>query len=174
MDSFTTPHLLAERLAAHHLPDLRRLDSDPEVMAHLGGPRDEAGTRDYLERNLAHWADHGFGLWVLRAVPSREVVGRACVRHVVVDECDEVEIGYGFLPAYWGRGWATEIAQACVNLAFTRLDCPSVVGLTRPMNRASQRVLGKVGLVLEREVQLEGLQHLLFRGRPTDRQESKG
>ena len=39
---------------------------DPAVMAQLGGVRDEAQTAAYLARNLQHWADYGFGLWILR------------------------------------------------------------------------------------------------------------
>lgn len=135
-------------------------------MAQLGGPRNETRTLAYLERNLTHWTDHGFGVWVLRALPSRQVVGRACVRHLMLDQRDEIEIGYGFLPANWGQGWATEIAQACADIAFSRLGCSSVVALTRPTNLASQRVLNKVGLVYERDVEFEGLRHRLFRRGP--------
>ena len=163
LDVFTTPRLLAERLTRAHLPDLRRMDMDPDVMTYLGGLRDEAGTLAYLERNLSHWSAHGFGLWMLRSVGSGEVVGRACVRHVIVDARDDIEIGYGFLPGYWGQGFATEIAKACVDLAFTQLGCPSVVGLTLPANIGSQHVLRKAGLQDERNTQFEGLPHLLFR-----------
>jgi RimJ/RimL family protein N-acetyltransferase len=163
LDVFTTPRLRAERLTTAHLPDLRRMDMNPDVMTYLGGLRDEAGTLAYLKRNLSHWSTHGFGLWMLRSVGSGEVVGRACVRHVAVEARDDIEIGYLFLPAYWGQGFATEIAKACVDLAFTQLGCPSVVGLTLPANLGSQRVLRKAGLVYDRDVQFEGLPHLLFR-----------
>lgn len=132
-------------------------------MTYLGGIRDEAGTVAYLERNLSHWSTYGFGLWMLRAPGTGEVVGRACVRHVVVEARDEIEIGYGFLPAYWGQGLATEIANACVDLAFTQLGCASVVGLTLPENRGSQRVLQKAGLAYDRPIQFEGIPHLLCR-----------
>jgi len=81
----------------------------------------------------------------------------------MLDQRDEVEIGYGFLPAHWGRGWGTEIAQACVDIAFSQLESSSVVGLTRSTNLASQRVLSTVGLVYERDVEFDGLQHRLFR-----------
>ena len=166
LDVFTTPRLLAERLTTAHLADLRRMDTDAGLMAHLGGVRDEAGTLAYLERNLSHWAAYGFGIWMLRAVGSGEVVGRACVRHVMLDARDDIEIGYGFLPAYWRQGLATEIAKTCVDLAFTQLGCASVVALTVAANVGSQRVLRKAGLQFERTIQFEGLPHLLFRKSP--------
>lgn len=165
LDSFATPRLLAERLAPEHLPELRRMDQDEAFMAQLGGVRDEAGTLAYLERNLAHWAAHGFGLWMLRDRTEGALIGRAVVRHLDVEGTDEVEIGYGFYPAYWGRGLATEVARACVQLGLVRLRLPSVVAVTLPTHRASQRVMTKAGLTYEREILHAGVPHVLFRAR---------
>ena len=90
-------------------------------MALLGGVRDKAGTVAYLETNVKHWADHGFGMWMLRDAATSAVIGRAILRHLDVEGVDEVEVGYGFMPEYWGRGLATEIANACVRIGFDRL-----------------------------------------------------
>lgn len=100
LDSFSTPRLLAERLQPAHLPDVLRMDQNEGFMAHLGGVRDEAATLAYLERNLAHWATHGFGLWMLRDRAQQALIGRAVVRHLDVEGVDEVEVGYGFYPEY--------------------------------------------------------------------------
>jgi RimJ/RimL family protein N-acetyltransferase len=166
LDSFRTPRLLAERLTAAHLPELRRMDQDDLFMAGLGGVRDELGTLAYLERNLAHWVEHGFGLWMLRDLGTSAVIGRAVLRHLEVDGVDEVEVGYGFLPEFWGRGLATEVARACVRIGLGRLDLGSVVAVTLPTNFASRRVMEKAGLVYEREISHEGVAHLLFRVEP--------
>jgi RimJ/RimL family protein N-acetyltransferase len=165
LDSFATPRLVAERLTPAHLPDLRRMDQDEGFMAHLGGARDEAATLAYLERNLAHWATHGFGLWMLRDRVQQDLIGRAIVRHLDVEGTDEVEIGYGFYPAFWGRGLATEVACACVQIGRAQLGLPSVVAVTLPAHRASQRVMVKAGLAYEREILLAGLPHVLYRTR---------
>jgi RimJ/RimL family protein N-acetyltransferase len=165
LDSFSTPRLLAERLTLAHLPDLRCMDQNENFMAHLGGVRDEAGTLTYLERNLAHWAQHGFGLWMLRDAARGGLIGRAVLRHLVVEGVDEVEIGYGFYPQFWGRGLATEVACACVRIGRARLGLPSVVAVTLPTHRASQRVMLKAGLGYERDVVHAGLPHVLFRSR---------
>lgn len=165
LDVFSTPRLVAERLTPAHLPDLQRMDQDEGFMAHLGGVRDEAGTRSYLERNLAHWATHGFGLWMLRDRAHQALIGRAVVRHLDVEGTDEVEIGYGFYPKYWGRGLATEVACACVQIGRGQLGLPSVVAVTLPTHRASQRVMEKAGLAHEREIIHAGLPHVLYRTR---------
>jgi ribosomal-protein-alanine N-acetyltransferase len=165
LDSFSTARLVAERLTPAHLRDVRRMDQDEGFMAHLGGVRDEAASLAYLERNLAHWATHGFGLWMLRDPARGPLIGRAVLRHLDVNDVDEVEVGYGFYPEYWGRGLATEVARACVRIAREQLGLASVVAVTRPMHSASQRVMLKAGLVYEREIIHEGLPHVLFRTR---------
>ena len=170
LDLFSTARLDAERLRADHWDDLRRMDEDTRFMAELGGVRDAAGTLAYLEANLAHWAAHGFGLWMLRDRDTGAVIGRAVLRHLDVDGIDEVETGYGLLPDLWGRGLATEIARACVSIGRDRLGLASVVGITVPTNTASQQVMRKAGLQYERDIVHVGLPHLLFRTGSTSMQ----
>ncbi|MGH9140333.1 MAG: GNAT family N-acetyltransferase [Vicinamibacterales bacterium] len=163
MDRFSTSRLQAERVTAAHWLDLRRMDEDEQFMALLGGVRDKAGTIAYLEMNVKHWADHGFGMWMLREATTAELVGRAILRHLDVEGVDEVEVGYGFMPAYWGRGLATEIACECVRIGREQLHLRSMVAITTPANIASQRVMQKAGLVYERDIVHAGVPHRLFR-----------
>jgi len=155
--------LLAERVTAAHWLDLRRMDENEAFMALLGGVRDTAGTVAYLEMNVKHWADHGFGMWMLRDRASSGVIGRAILRHLDVGGVDEVEVGYGLMPECWGRGLATEIARACVGIGFEQLRLPSIVAITTPANVASQRVMRKAGLARERDILHDGVPHVLFR-----------
>jgi ribosomal-protein-alanine N-acetyltransferase len=150
--------------AAHWL-DLRCMDENERFMALLGGVRDEPGTVAYLEMNVKHWTEHGFGMWMLRDATTSVVIGRAILRHLDVEGVDEVEVGYGFMPEYWGRGLATEIANACVRLGFDRFGLRSMVAITTPPNHASQRVMTKAGLVYERDIVHAGVPHRLFRTR---------
>lgn len=166
-DSFETPRLSAERLTPAHFDALRIMDTDPEFMALLGGVRETDKTAAYLERNLEHWRNHGFGLWILREKAEHRLAGRACLRHLTIDDADEVEVGYGFHPGFWGRGLATEIAAVCLQYAVATLHLPSVVALTLPTNQGSRHVLSKVGLVYERDIDHEGLRHVLYRTPPT-------
>jgi ribosomal-protein-alanine N-acetyltransferase len=162
-EQFATARLRAERIAAGHRADLRRMHQEPRMMATVGGVWDEAATAAYLERNVAHWAAHGFGIWILRDRDDSRLVGHAGLRHLDVEGSDEVEVGYGLLPEYWGRGLATEIARECVAVARDHLGLPSLVAIALPDNRASQRVLAKVGLAYEREVGHAGVPHMLYR-----------
>jgi RimJ/RimL family protein N-acetyltransferase len=146
-----------------HLADLRRMDTNEAMMATLGGLRDETGTAAYLARNLEHWAEHGFGIWMLREIESGTMAGRAVLRHLDLEGVDEVEVGYGFLPEFWGQGLATEIARACVRLGLERLRLQSLVAVTLTTNLRSQRVLRKASLAYERAITYANLPQLLYR-----------
>jgi len=161
--TFSLRRLFAERLMDAHLPFLRRMDNNTEMMAGLGGIRSDAETKAYLERNLAHWARHGFGIWILRDPTTGRVIGRAGLRYLTVAAAEEVELAYALLPEFWGRGLATDAARACVTIGREWLGLASVVALTTPDNLASQRVLLKASLTPEREVVHGGRGHILFR-----------
>jgi RimJ/RimL family protein N-acetyltransferase len=161
--AFSTARLSAEPLTEGHLADLLAMHADPVQMEMLDGVRDEAQTREYLDRNLAHWAEHGFGLWMVRDPATSAIVGRALVRTLALDGADEVEIGYSLRPDYWGRGLGTAIAAACIRYAFDVLRLPSVVALTQPHNVRSRRVLEKVGMHYERDVTHGDRSHVVYR-----------
>jgi len=163
LDAFTTSRLSAERLTPAHRGEIARMHQDPDVMEHLGGVRNAEQTEEYLERNLAHWDRYGYGLWMLRRPEGGELVGRAVLRHLTLEDRDELETGYAFYRPYWGRGLATEVARRCVRMAFEILAAESVVGLTLPANHASQRVLIKTGMSRDREVRHAGALHVLLR-----------
>lgn len=162
---FATRRLIGEELTADHFAELCRMHQDADVMATLGGLRDEASTREYLERNLASWREHGMGVWVVRDRSSGEIAGRSVLRVLELDDVQEVELGYALYPAWWGQGLATEIAEECVRLADQELGLSSVVALTLPTNLKSQRVMTKAGLVFDRELAWRGGPHVLYRRR---------
>lgn len=169
LDEFETDRLRAERLQPHHFDELRRMHGDAAVMTHLGGVRSEEQTASYLEKNLKHWADNGFGLWILRERGGVEWIGRGLLRTLPLDGVTEVETGYAFYEPFWGRGLATEITAACLTIARERLGVDTVVAITSPDNDKSQRVLEKNGLVFDRFFMHEGAKAALFRVRWTPR-----
>ncbi len=162
-ERFRTARLHAERLTPDHADVVHALHRNARTMAGLGGVRDAAQTTAWLERNLAHWDAHGFGAWMLRESEDGPVIGRAVLRHLLLAGVDEIEVGYALHPDCWGRGLATEIAHACVRFGRTELEAPSLIGVTSPDNLASQRVLEKIGMRYERDVELDGVQLRSFR-----------
>ena len=162
-DRFTTARLIAERLTADHLHEIIRMHCDADVMQHLGGIRDRAHTDDYLARNLRHWDQYGFGLWILRESTGGDPIGRAVLRHALIEGVDEIEVGYAFYRPFWGRGLASEITAACLDYARDDLGIDEIVAITSRPNTASQHVLEKAGLRFDREFIYQEAPALLFR-----------
>lgn len=100
MDHFSTDRLTAERLHENHLADLVALHLDPDVSRYIGGVRSAETTTNYLATNMAHWDEHGFGLWTLRSKDGA-FAGRAGIRHILVDDVAEIEIAYAFKRDLW-------------------------------------------------------------------------
>jgi RimJ/RimL family protein N-acetyltransferase len=162
MDTFTTRRLVAERLREDHLADLVALHLDVEVSRYLGGVRSPETTRTYLQTNMAHWDRHGFGLWALRT-PDGAFVGRAGLRHILLQSADEVEVAYTLKRGAWGHGFAGEITEALVEIGLRRLRRPSLVGLVMLGNTASCRVLAKSGFTVEGRITFHDEECVLHR-----------
>ncbi len=99
-------------------------------------------TKTYLAVNMAHWDQHGFGLWALRTTDG-QFAGRAGIRHILVDGIDEIEIAYTFKREFWGKGLASEIATALTRhrAVTAEIAVPHRSGLRR--TRRVRRVLEK-------------------------------
>ncbi|MBR1088325.1 GNAT family N-acetyltransferase [Bradyrhizobium manausense] len=162
MDSFSTTRLTAERLNESHLGDLVALHLDPDVSRYLGGIRPAEVTKTYLATNMAHCAQHGFGLWAL-LTKDGAFAGRAGIRHILVDGIDEIEIAYTFKRDLWGQGLATEIATALTEIGLSRLELPSLIGLVFVKHGASRRVLEKSNYKLEKSTTHHGEDVVIYR-----------
>ncbi len=61
-------------------------------------------------------------------------------------EFNETDIGFRFLPQYWGKGIATEVSKEIIKYGFEVLKLERIIGIADPENIASCRVLEKIGL----------------------------
>ena len=163
LDSFDTERLRAERLQDDHLEFILQMHQDERVMAHLGGPRSTEQTADYMKQNLAHWADHGYGIWILRERATGHFAGRGGLRNAELGGKDEVEVAYGLMPEFWNHGLATEFVGAAVRIGFSDLGLTSLTCVTQRENKASLHVLKKTDFHFERDIVCKGTPSLLFR-----------
>jgi [ribosomal protein S5]-alanine N-acetyltransferase len=163
VDTFHTARMLAERPRPEDFPALCLLLQDPRVAATLGGPRPEARVRQDLEASLEHWTRYGFGIWMFREPADGRLIGRCGLRHVEVEGEEEFELLYALHAESWGHGLATEMAAAVLEVGFERLGLEDVVAFTLTTNRASRRVMEKVGMHYEGNITRADLPHVLFR-----------
>lgn len=58
----------------------------------------------------------------------------------------DIELGYVLHKKYWGKGYATELAKACVDFVLNNYsDIKRIIAVTVPNNLASQKILSKLG-----------------------------
>lgn len=152
---FQTVRFDAMRLSDTHLSELSIMHMDPEVMLHLGGVRDEVVTRTYITDNADHWARFGYGTWALRD-RAGIFAGRCALRHITIDDVDEVELGYSLVRDFWGQGLATEIAAALVDIGFRQCGLSNIIAFADVGHAASFHVMEKVGFVFEKERDIKG------------------
>lgn len=86
----------------------------------------------------------GYGRWASVLKETQEIIGFCGLKYL--PELDAVDVGYRFLPEFWGRGLATEACRACLEYGFHTLQLEKIIGLVLPENAASIRVLAKVGM----------------------------
>jgi [ribosomal protein S5]-alanine N-acetyltransferase len=158
-----TARLLLTRIGPGDFDDLHSLHANPQVMATLGGVRSPHETGRVLDALAAHWDEHGFGYWMARDLVSGQFVGRGGLRQVLLEGRTEVEVGYACMPPFWGRGLATELARESARVAFDRLAVAELVCFALPTNRASQRVMEKVGFRRVGDTVWADRPHVLYR-----------
>ena len=149
--------------------DLAALHADARVMATMGGETATAEeSRAWIERNLAHGEERGFGVFAFREERSDRFVGRGQIRRIEIGGGKEIEVGYVVAADLWGNGYATEMADALVVWAAMG-GSRNLVAYTEPTNAASRRVLEKVGFRYERDLVQHGRDQVLYRRDTTPR-----
>lgn len=147
MTVLTTPRLRLEPFADTHFDGLLALNSDPEVMRHVGGTVDTADdVRAAIARVQARWASQGFSWWAFLLAEADTVIGAGCIQHIEHDPAQPLEIDWRLRPDHWGQGLATEAARAMADFAFTTLKAPCLYGVAHPDNAASIRVMRRLGM----------------------------
>jgi ribosomal-protein-alanine N-acetyltransferase len=126
-----------------------------------GAPRSSLEeNRAKLERQIAHHAEHGFGMCSVDLLASGETLGAAGLQHL--EGGPEVEVGYRFLRHNWGNGYATESALASIAYGFEEVALERIVAVALESNVASRRVLEKCGLTEIGVVHVYGLEHVKY------------
>ena len=152
---FRTERQLLRELTPDDAAAMFELNLDPDVMRHIGpSPFETVGdARRFLEAYDGYARD-GMGRWAAVDAATDEFLGWCGLLRL---DAGEVDLGYRYRRAVWGRGLATEAANACVAYAFQELRVATLVAQARTANVASIRVMQKLGLRFRRSFDLDGV-----------------
>ncbi len=139
----TTERLVIRPFTPADFGAIHAIWSDPEVMMHIPGTaHDQERSRARLSEKISHQDQHGFSKWAVTEKGSGALVGECGLQYLDSD----IELGYKLARAHWGRGFAAEAAQACLDWALAERP-EKVVAIVDPANTRSARVLARIGMV---------------------------
>ena len=138
------------------------LNNDPEVIRYTGD--DAFKNVQAAETFLANYKDyekHGVGRWAVIRKEDGAWLGWCGLKYL--PETNEVDLGYRLHQRYWGIGYATEDAKACVAYGFKKFSYPFIIGNVLLENKASIKVLENCGLKLIAAKSFHGAEGLYYR-----------
>lgn len=138
--------------------DVENLYGNDEVRKFLGGIRSGDSIKEVFADMLNAGKDSYY--WVVREKHTDNFIGL-----VSLDPHHEevyLELSYQFLPKWWGKGYATEVVQGLINYALNELKLSKVIAETQTANKASCRLLERVGMKFERTLTRFGSEQVIY------------
>ena len=157
-----TERLILREIQLSHVDGMFTLDSDPEVHKYLGNmpisKKDQA--EEYIRLLQQQYKERGIGRWAVIHKETNEFMGWSGIKYLNESEqmngvYNVYELGYRFIPKFWGKGYATESAQAWVDYMFNKTDVKSLYAAADIPNKGSVNVLQKVGFEITGEFVFE-------------------
>jgi RimJ/RimL family protein N-acetyltransferase len=122
------------------------LVNTPEWLKFIGDRniRTEEAAINYLQNGpIKSYEENGFGLWMVELKDGTPIGMCGILKR---DTLDNPDIGFSFLSAFMGKGYAFEIANATIHYAKSNLNLDTVLAITVPANKKSRQLLEKIGL----------------------------
>ncbi len=146
---FETERLRVRRIASDDFDAMYTAYSDPVAMRFVGdgSPISREDCARWIELTLSRYETHGYAMSLAEAKEGGQVVGFVGLVHPGGQP--EPELKYTLLQAYWGNGYASELAQGMMRYAADVLKMTEAIATVDAEHLVSQRVLAKAGFVRE-------------------------
>jgi len=149
-----TSRLLLRPWRDEDIAAFAEMSADPAVMKYLL-PLSKRGlsVETWVARKRAHWAEHGFGQWVVELPGAASFIGVVGLETVSYEAhfTPAVEVAWRLTRPYWSHGYATEAARASLDYGFGQLGLDEIVAVTVPANRRSRQVMRRLGMTRKPE-----------------------
>ena len=155
MTILETQRFILRKITLDDAPFVLEILNDPSFIANIGdrNVRTLEDAKNYIqERMFKSYQDFGFGMWAVVVKSEKIIAGMAGL--VKRPTLEDIDIGFAFLPAFFGKGFATECALGVRDYAKNKLKMKRLVGITSPHNTASMNVLKKIGMTYEKDVEV--------------------
>lgn len=158
-----TQRLIIRQFTLLDAPFIIELLNTPTWIQFLGNRNinTEDDARNYLTQGpLTSYEVNGYGPYLVALKETNTPIGLNGL--IKRDGLSHADIGFAFLPAYTGQGYAFESAKAVMDYGYNTLHLPHIVAVARHDNNQSITLLGKLGLKFYDTIFLPGIAHELM------------
>lgn len=148
-----TQRLILRSWQERDIPQLARMNKDDKVMEYFLKKLSYEETNDFYNQIQEELMASGFGTYAVEVKDTGAFIGFVGLHNVTfdVDFVPAIEIRWRLLPEFWGKGYATEAARACLNYAKDELKLKEIVSFTSLPNKRSEHVMQKIGMTRIKE-----------------------
>ncbi|UMB61627.1 GNAT family N-acetyltransferase [Lutibacter sp. A80] len=138
------------------------LNLDKDVLKYTGDKSFKSieSAQKFLE-NYDHYSKYGFGRWAVINKQNEEFLGWCGLKFTASK--NEYDIGFRFFKKHWNKGYATEAAKSCVDFGINNLKLKEIIGRAMKENKASIKVLKKIGLKYSQDFDFEGNKGVIYK-----------
>lgn len=144
-----TERLVLRRWDEADLETFAQLNSDPVVMEFFPAMLSREESDAFARRIEASFDECGYGLFALevtRGARFAGFVGLHSLAGAAMPFAADVEVGWRLARSAWGKGYATEAAEAVLAFGFRECEMTEIVSFTSQVNVRSKRVMQKIGM----------------------------
>jgi len=160
-----TERLILREILPTDIDGMFELDANPEVHKYLGNNtiKTKQEAADIIKFIREQYNERGIGRFATIEKSSGDFIGWSGLKYntgekeALNNKRDFYDIGYRFIPRFWGKGYATESALAVLDYGFKKLNIETICGAAEIDNIASNIILKKIGLQYINEFSLEGV-----------------
>lgn len=138
--------LILRRITHCDFDELAKMLKDGDVMYAWGHTFADDQITAWIDNQIRRYSEDGIGFLLAIDKDANEVVGQIGLLLQTINDQKYWDIGYILKKAHWGKGYATEGAEACIHYAFRVLNADKVICDIRPHNMASIAVAKRVGM----------------------------
>jgi RimJ/RimL family protein N-acetyltransferase len=143
-----TKRLGLRNWSKNDIPEMAKINSDPEVMKYFPSTYDLEQTKSFVKRMSGHCKEFNYCYFAVDLLETNAFIGFVGLMYqdYKADFTPCIDIGWRLSKYFWGKGYATEAAQACIDYAFNVLDLSKLICVAPVINDASIQVMKKIGM----------------------------
>lgn len=145
-----TERLILRNFEANDVERMFLLDSNPEVMKYIGVKplTDKKESEKIIQMIQQQYIDNGIGRLAVIEKKSGLLIGWSGLKLLTepINGYQNIyDLGYRFLPEFWGKGYALESAKASLDFGFNEIKTDIIYAHAHSENEGSNHILRKLG-----------------------------